>query len=42
MAQIPGTPEMDSRFCPDGTPGTLNRHNSRMQSWIAMRSEPKL
>ncbi len=30
MAQIPGTPEMESRFCPGGTPGTLNRHNSRL------------
>jgi hypothetical protein len=35
MAQIPGTPEMESRNCPGGTPGTLNHHNSRLQSWIA-------
>jgi hypothetical protein len=42
MAQVPGTPEMESRFCPGETPGTLNRHNSRLQSWIATRSEPKL
>ncbi len=38
MAQIPGTPEMESRNCPGGTPKTLNRHNSRLQSWMAMRS----
>jgi len=31
-----------SRNCPGGTQGTLNRHNSRLQSWIATRSEPKL
>jgi hypothetical protein len=42
MAQIPGTPEMESRNCLGGTPGTLNRHNSRLQSWIALRSKPKL
>jgi hypothetical protein len=42
MAQIPETPEMESRNCPDGTPGTLNGHNSRLQSPIATRSEPKL
>jgi hypothetical protein len=30
MAQIPGTPEMESRNCPDGTPRTLNLHNSRL------------
>jgi hypothetical protein len=41
MAQIPGTPEMESRNCPGGTLGTLNRHNSRLQNWMAMRSEPK-
>jgi hypothetical protein len=35
MAQIPGTPEMESRNCPNGTLGTLNRHNSRLQSPIA-------
>jgi hypothetical protein len=28
MPQIPGTPEMESRNCPDKTPGTLNGHNS--------------
>ncbi len=42
MAQILGTLEMESRFCPDGTPGTLNRHNSQLQSWIATMSKPKL
>jgi len=42
MAQIPGTPEMESRNCPGGTLETLNRHNSRLQSWIATRSKPKL
>ncbi len=42
MAQIPGTPKMESRICPGGTPRTLNRHNSRLQSWIATRSKPKL
>ncbi len=42
MAQIPRTPEMESRNCPSGTPITLNRHNSRLQSWIATRSEPQL
>jgi hypothetical protein len=34
MAQIPGTPEMESRNCPGRSLGTLNRHNSRLQSWI--------
>ncbi len=29
MAQIPEIPEMESRNCPGGTLGTLNRHNSR-------------
>ncbi len=38
MAQIPGTPEMESRNCLGRTPETLNRHNSRLQSWIATRS----
>jgi hypothetical protein len=42
MAHFVGTPEMESRNCPDGTPGTLNGHNSRLQSPIAMRSKPKL
>ncbi len=42
MAQIFETPEMESRNCAGGTPGTLNHHNSRLQSWIATRSEPKL
>ncbi len=37
VAQIPGTPEMESRNCPGGTPGTLNRHNSRLQTWITTR-----
>jgi hypothetical protein len=40
MAQIPGTPEIESRNCPGGTPETLNRHNSRLRSWIATRSKP--
>jgi len=38
MAQFPGTPEMESRNCPGKTPGTLNHPNSRLQSWIATRS----
>ncbi len=42
MAQIPGTSEMESRNCPDGTPGTLNCHNSRLQSWITTRSKTNL
>jgi hypothetical protein len=37
MAQILGTPEMESRNCPGGTPGTLNGHNSRLQNPIATR-----
>jgi hypothetical protein len=42
MAQILGTPEMESRNCPNGTLETLNGHNSRLQSPIATRSKPKL
>jgi hypothetical protein len=42
MAQILWTPEMESRNCPSRTPETLNGHNSRLQSPIATRSEPKL
>jgi hypothetical protein len=42
MAQILGTPEMESRKCRGWTPGTLGAHNSRLQSPIAMRSKPKL
>jgi hypothetical protein len=42
MAQIPGTPEMESRNCPDGTFETLNRRNSRLRSWIVTRFKPKL
>jgi hypothetical protein len=42
MAQIPGTPEMESQNRSDWTPGTLDSHNSRLQSLIATRSEPKL
>ncbi len=42
MTQIPGTPEMESRNCPDGTLETLNGHNFRLQSPIATMSEPKL
>jgi hypothetical protein len=34
------TPEMESRNCPSGTPGTLNGHNSQLQNSIATRSEP--
>jgi hypothetical protein len=37
MAQIPGTPETESRNCPDRTPETLNGHNFRLQSLIVMR-----
>jgi hypothetical protein len=40
MAQILGTPEMESRNCPCWNPGTLDGHNSRLQSPIAI--EPKL
>ncbi len=36
-----GVPKL-SRNCPDQSPGTLGAHNSRLQSPIAMRSEPKL
>jgi hypothetical protein len=42
MALFPGTPKLESRNCPDWSPGTLGAHNSRLQSPIAMRSEPKL
>jgi hypothetical protein len=42
MAHFVGTPEMESRNCPGGTPRTLNCHNSRLRSWIATRFEPKL
>jgi hypothetical protein len=42
MAQILGTPEMESRNCPGGTPETLNGHNSQLQSLITTRSELKL
>ncbi len=31
-----------SRNCPGWSPGTLNAHNSRLQSLIATRSKPKL
>jgi hypothetical protein len=36
-----GVPKL-SRNCPDWSPGTLGAHNSRLQSLIATRSEPKL
>jgi hypothetical protein len=36
-----GVPKL-SRNCPDWTPKTLNRHNSRLPTWIATRSQPKL
>ncbi len=42
MAHFVGTPEMESRNCPGGTPGTLNCHNSQLRSWIATRSKSKL
>jgi hypothetical protein len=42
MAQILGTPEMESRNCPGWTSKTLGAHNSRLQSPIARRSQPKL
>jgi len=38
MAHFVGTPEMESRNCPDWTPKTLNGHNSRLWSPIATRS----
>jgi hypothetical protein len=38
MAHFVGTPEMESRNCPGGTPGTLNCQNSWLRSWIATRS----
>ncbi len=42
MVLFLGTPEMESRNCPGWSPGTLGAHNSRLQSSIATRSEPKL
>ncbi len=36
-----GVPKL-SRNCPGWSPGTLNAHNSRLQSLIATRYEPKL
>jgi hypothetical protein len=42
MAQILGTPEMESRNCPGWTSRTLRAHNSRLQSSIAPRSKTKL
>jgi hypothetical protein len=42
MAHFVGTPEMESRNCPDETLGTLNCHNSRPQSPITTKSESKL
>jgi hypothetical protein len=42
MALFPGTPKLESRNCPGWSPGTLGAHNSRLQSRIATRSEPKL
>ncbi len=36
-----GVPKL-SRNCPGWSPGTLNAHNSRLQSLIATRSKPKL
>jgi hypothetical protein len=42
MAQILGTPEMESRNCPGWSPETLGAHNSGLQSLIATRSEAKL
>jgi hypothetical protein len=41
MAQIPGTPRLESRNCPSWSPETLGAHNSRLPHPIAMRSEPK-
>jgi hypothetical protein len=42
MAQILGTPEMESRNCLDWILGTLNGHNFQLHNPIAMRSKPKL
>ncbi len=42
MSLFLGTPKLESRNCPGGSPGTLVAHNSRLQSLIATRSEPKL
>jgi len=42
MALFPGTPKLESRNCPSWSPGTLGAHNSRLQSSIATRYEPKL
>jgi hypothetical protein len=42
MALFPGTPKLESRNCPGWSPGNLGAHNSRLQSRIAMRFEPKL
>jgi hypothetical protein len=42
MAQILGTPEMESRNCPGWTPATLGTHSSRLQSPIATKSKQKL
>jgi hypothetical protein len=39
MAQILGTPEMESRICLNWTPRPLGAHSSRLQSPITMRSE---
>jgi len=36
-----GVPKL-SRNCPEWSPGTLEAHNSRLQSLIATRSEPNL
>ncbi len=42
MALSPGTPKLESRNCPCWSPGTLEAHNSQLQSLIATRSKPKL
>jgi hypothetical protein len=42
MALFPRTPKLESRNCPGWSPGTLSAHNSRLQSLIVTRSEPKL
>ncbi len=42
MAIFLGTPKLESRNCPGWSLRTLGAHISRLQSWIATRSEPKL
>jgi hypothetical protein len=42
MTLFLGTPKLESRNCPGWSPGTLDAHNSRLQSLIATRSKPKL